>query len=54
MTRSSLMMEDPLAKEALNFLPKGKASTCNLLAVLGDMNECELPKSMRKDRGLPS
>ena len=47
-------MEDPLASEALRFFPVGCASTLNLFAVLGDMNEWELPKSMRKVKDLPS
>ena len=47
-------MEDPLASEALNFFPIGCALTRNLLTVLGDMNECELPESMRKFKDLPS
>ena len=45
-------IEDPF--DALSVFPIGCASNLSLLRVLGDMNECELPESMRKVKDLPS
>ena len=51
---SFVRMSDPLAKETLSLWPVGLGFKCNLLMVLGERNECELPESMRKERVLPS
>ena len=51
---SSVRIEVPLANVALSFFPVGFASIFRCFAVMGDMNECELPESIKKVKGLPS
>ena len=53
-TCSSERIVDPFAKVSLNFFPIGLGSTFNRLARCGEMNECELPESTKKVKGLSS